>query len=603
MSTRPNLPRDAALAYAESGLTPVPLKPRTKKPSGGLGWQTKTSRDPARIRRRFRPASNVGLQMGQIDDRDRQLFCVDVDVKNGADLRRFVAGRAWPVTTYAQTCSNGSHHLFWSAPGTRVYDSNHALGRGLDLKGLMGPGDYGGQIVVEPSVYTDPKTGKTGHYLWIVQPTSLDRIAQAPGWLMDAIRKHQGAARTDSNRRPGEGPRRADEAPPPRATAPAARGPARPSPAPPRPVGGDLLADAIARFPVAPDAKGDRNAQMLKLCTSLVCRGADDVTAERALTDWWEHFYSRGDYHSPPNSSAIRAQVAYARRSLEVGKITPCQGKPDVSRPAFNLGGLDAGQVAGLLFTPAQREPVEHLILNVPSGGRRVADLCMLKCLLILLAEDRAGGPDGLLRTTHREMVEVLRGSFGLEVPLNSFSRLFGRWRVRSDRSGVPGFEGQGAGIQAAHHVLEEVEVGRMTAGGYVPSVYRPLPALERLLAMEAGTDGALPAADEALPATDEAPATATPAPGPSEDGSPDEGRTEPRVTEETEMPAPGRLKIAKQESPAREVLAFPTFGGLVEILSALKNSKKFSDAEWAEAQRFLQSVTHPRDVGAGQWP
>jgi Bifunctional DNA primase/polymerase, N-terminal/Primase C terminal 1 (PriCT-1) len=131
---------EAAIAYAEAGLTVLPLRPGRKEPCGSLvrhGVKEATT-DPERIEQWWKrqPTANIGIRTGG------GLVVVDVDPRNGGKL-----DPDWPDTLTASTASGG-WHLYYAVSGA-VKTSQGAMAQGVDVKA------DGGYVVAPPSVRGD----------------------------------------------------------------------------------------------------------------------------------------------------------------------------------------------------------------------------------------------------------------------------------------------------------------------------------------------------------------------------------------------------------------------------------------------------------------
>ncbi|MFZ5446992.1 MAG: phage/plasmid primase, P4 family [Myxococcota bacterium] len=187
----------AASVYARLGWSVVPLHsaiagvcscargaecPNAGKHPRIKEWELEASADAAVIAgwvTRW-PTGNVGIATGSISG----FFALDVDPKNDgpATLAALIAVHGpLPETVEARTGSGGSHYLFRMpefAVGNRAAfrDANGVKLVGLDVRG------DGGQIVVAPSV------SAKGVYTW-VRPPWKTKIAPAPAWLLEALRR------------------------------------------------------------------------------------------------------------------------------------------------------------------------------------------------------------------------------------------------------------------------------------------------------------------------------------------------------------------------------------------------------------------------------
>lgn len=133
----------------------------------------------------WRACSNVGALTGKPSG----LFVLDVDPEHGGHdtLAALVAEHGPLPTTYTvRTGSGGLHHHF-ALPEFPVGNSAGRLGVGLDVRGNRG------QVVAPPSV-----SAKGAYTVKVDAP-----VAEAPGWLLDLLRKPAAApASRASARRP-----------------------------------------------------------------------------------------------------------------------------------------------------------------------------------------------------------------------------------------------------------------------------------------------------------------------------------------------------------------------------------------------------------------
>ena len=163
----------------------VRLKPNSKIPAGGAGWQDRitTSSDDA-----FGwPADvNIGVMGGSPLEADRRLLIVDVDVKNGQpgleSWKRLQADYRLPRTSEVITPSGGRHLYYAVPPDTPLSGIAHACKQrgypGIDLIGDR-------SFVVAP-----PSSIGTGAYEWYVFPK--EGIFAASSSFLDLLRHSRG---------------------------------------------------------------------------------------------------------------------------------------------------------------------------------------------------------------------------------------------------------------------------------------------------------------------------------------------------------------------------------------------------------------------------
>ena len=173
---------EAALGYAGSGFTVMPVDIATKRPhtagkhSNGKRWGA--TRDPKQIQRNFRrwPNAAVGIPTGI----ENGFFVVEADTLEGhgvdgiANLQVLIdANGPLPETRMARSPS-GSLHYFFTYPNKKglVRNSASILAPGVDVRG------EGGMVIVAPSV----KPG-VGEYTWLNKV----EFRHAPPWLVTLV--------------------------------------------------------------------------------------------------------------------------------------------------------------------------------------------------------------------------------------------------------------------------------------------------------------------------------------------------------------------------------------------------------------------------------
>ena len=541
-----NLPREWALLYAGLGLIPVAIRPGLKEPSGGRTWNTAASRDPKVIAKTFRPNNNVGLLMGGLDDRGRQLFALDFDPRHGGDRRAFLAGREFPPTPTDQTPSGGSHHLLLGPPGMTIRSGQNVLGPGIDLIGV------GGQVVVEPSRRPD------GLYLWTWLPTFVP-VSEAPPWLAEAIR----AARPSRGRQPRTAPKTPRTGP---VGADVVPNGARPQASPDRDA---LLVHAIGGFPVG--GEGQRNGNFYRVVAFLIGQGLPDPEVRDLSLAWWSHWHDLGRC-SPPNLAVIDSQIRSGRRAEEEGRLVA--GGPSCHRLSLSRIAVSAAQEAALRSS-INRGPKDG---PAPAPGRLAGganERALVRALLVHFAHKRAEAPAGAggpYKATNGQLRELMSSRWGVEVSDGSFWLLLRRY------------------MTTEKHPARKVElIRRVFEGGREkgervgrPSEYELSPRFVELL------DLGVP--DGALPAPIPAPVGPDPAEESTRPGDGTEGRDDPTTEEAPTMPdntrEPRTIRLA-----APDVLKLPPSKGLVDVLEALRSSDKFSPRDWEEARRWLADL------------
>lgn len=148
----------AALAYAEAGLYVGPLRHRSKHPGSVLGpaWDSKTSRDPAVVRRWFPEGTDRGvfLHCGRSG-----LVVFDVDTPaNLHELVAFAVDECQPPWQNTRPAHPDRRHYVFALPqGQMLGNGTGELGSGWgEVRGRNGV------VVVAPSEHEDPD----GLYAW-----------------------------------------------------------------------------------------------------------------------------------------------------------------------------------------------------------------------------------------------------------------------------------------------------------------------------------------------------------------------------------------------------------------------------------------------------
>jgi hypothetical protein len=164
----------AALAYARRGWGILPVEPGGKRPLARLvphGLKTATT-DPGTILRWWLDSSDAGVGIRTGDAFD----VLDIDGDEGwRTLARLVdvVGHALNCGPVAMTPGGGAHYYFRpTGLGNRA-----KFAPGLDWRGKNG------YVVAAPSLHPNG-----GRYDWAISPDETE-IPEAPGWLLDILRK------------------------------------------------------------------------------------------------------------------------------------------------------------------------------------------------------------------------------------------------------------------------------------------------------------------------------------------------------------------------------------------------------------------------------
>lgn len=289
---RATVPKEALLGqFTSSGFTVVKLKPHSKAPAGGSGWQQRATKDLHVIR--SWQDCNYGVLAGTQLPNGNRLVIIDVDCKNGKNGRKsFQMLRqdfSLPPTAYSITPSGGEHHYFTVPPDTPLTGISQllqALGYGgLDLLG------HGLFAVEAPSVLP------TGEYEWMRYPS--EGFSELPGAFL-AILRLRGRTRSSECHRRKEKPVPLDRRTP---TCPAKSA-----------CGSDrehrFFKRVCRSFPVTGPER--RNS---KICRAVLClfdRGLCAETATRIMTRWLGHF--RETISIPLSATLVRGSRDRSRQ-------------------------------------------------------------------------------------------------------------------------------------------------------------------------------------------------------------------------------------------------------------------------------------------------
>lgn len=150
--TRPNEPtrptfRDHALAFAEQGLSVIPLVPNKKIPLTSNGFKDASKLVDA-VNKWWDeyPTANIGIATGK----ESGIVVIDVDVKNGAKGRESLALLPGLPPTLTVSTPSGGWHLYYLAPPEGLRSRAGVL-PGIDIRG-------DGGYVVAPGSVIDGKT-------------------------------------------------------------------------------------------------------------------------------------------------------------------------------------------------------------------------------------------------------------------------------------------------------------------------------------------------------------------------------------------------------------------------------------------------------------
>jgi len=155
---------DAALDCLDRGWSPIPLHPRSKKPS--LPWQAFQTRHAAPAEVRSWPAdANLAVVTGAISG----LVVVDVDGPEGQEAFTALCAGELPNTPTVKT--GKGLHLHFKHPGILVSNRTNLLPK-VDIRG------DGGSAVLPPSIHENGTK-----YEWLVSPDEVP-LAPLPEWVL-----------------------------------------------------------------------------------------------------------------------------------------------------------------------------------------------------------------------------------------------------------------------------------------------------------------------------------------------------------------------------------------------------------------------------------
>ncbi|MFJ9027296.1 bifunctional DNA primase/polymerase [Streptomyces sp. NPDC102274] len=195
---------NAALDAAERGWRVFPLRPGDKRPAlhgetacprtgectaGHRKWEQRATTDPDRIRRAWSTCPfNIGIATGPsglvvVDlDMPKRTTKGSTDAPSGATTFEALCertGQPGPATYRTRTASGGQHLYFTAPPCTRLANTAGRLGPLIDTRA------WGGYVVAAGSIVQ-------GAAYAVVDPAP---VAQAPDWLLDALKPSQPPAR------------------------------------------------------------------------------------------------------------------------------------------------------------------------------------------------------------------------------------------------------------------------------------------------------------------------------------------------------------------------------------------------------------------------
>jgi Bifunctional DNA primase/polymerase, N-terminal len=384
-----------ALGYADQGLRVIPLDELSKEPWRER-WHQRATCDPDQIVRWLEacPRTNIGLAMGD------GYFALDVDPRNGGhrSLVKLFRGRTMPFTAMALTGGGGHHYLFRVEPGVDIAECPSFL-PGIDLKGR------GGQIVVEPSVH--PRTRR--EYVWLVTPQQ--RIAEAPGWLLEFIAEYQRERRP----RDGDHPRlildRLGEEWP-------------------------LAQEVIGKFPVT--ATGQRNGVMSKVIASLLGRGYEAELSCRVVMGWYQHYRdlgvigtgrreaeraARANIDSTIRKGSIRRAVSLVDHQSNIASLSWNQGRGDQIRESvLHSGTIILPEELG--GPPPPSKSRTKSTFGTAHLCRTANEYAFVESLAACFAYKHYVLGEPVMRTTGQQIARAIQDRHGISLDLREIGRM-----------------------------------------------------------------------------------------------------------------------------------------------------------------------------------
>jgi hypothetical protein len=166
---------EAALKYANMGLSVIPLHERSKKPMFN-NWPEIATKDQSTISRWW--ASAPGANVGIVTGAKSGVFVFDVDTKNHGEIAYdgLLAEHGRFPETWQQVTGSGGFHLFFRYPAFPI-KSRAGIFPGIDIRG------DGGQVVAPPSIHPNGN-----RYEWDgLADINSSQVAEAPAWLLELL--------------------------------------------------------------------------------------------------------------------------------------------------------------------------------------------------------------------------------------------------------------------------------------------------------------------------------------------------------------------------------------------------------------------------------
>lgn len=123
-------------------------------------------------------APNLGIATGP----DSGIWVLDIDPKSGGmeSMQALIAEHGHLPETFVVRTGSGGYHYYFALPDFELRNTSNRVGQGIDTRAA------GGQVVAAPS-----RTGVGVYSVLQDRP-----VAQAPSWLLEAVRAPQEASET-----------------------------------------------------------------------------------------------------------------------------------------------------------------------------------------------------------------------------------------------------------------------------------------------------------------------------------------------------------------------------------------------------------------------
>lgn len=420
--------QQAARELAGLGFHVVKLKPGTKQPAGGKGWQDRVAKSPDAIR--WAGKFNVGVMGGSPIRPDEKLLVMDVDNKPTKDgrtgfdgLRALKDGFTDLPRTATVLTPNDGLHLYFSVPIDTPLAGISRLMAKADFPGIDLIGD--GLFVVAP-----PSTLPNGQYAWDVYPQ--EDISDAPSWLLGFLRLGGRAKSSGAQEDTFRGLRED------RKTRISVAKDSLPSEEL-----DCLVQEIIRKFCV--EELGQRNDRMHKAVASLMGRGIFAKDVEIIMTRWHEHFAPVFSTGLDEAFALMGACIDSTVKKISKGEFTTCQtdhlkilkewkltprqkgflqdlesGKP--SSPHKDAPPSVLPQLAGCHSLLVRDDNSNIPVIKILS----LQELRFIDCLIVMCSYEmhKQAQNGGTIPMTNQQIQELLQVRHGLDLDSQQLNRL-----------------------------------------------------------------------------------------------------------------------------------------------------------------------------------